>query len=82
MEPVALAMKSIAPLSLATIGARGERLVDDRAGRGRRDREVGRATRVRAADVHVDLACASSFVATQLKKKAAQSAFFALAAMP
>ena len=44
--------------------------------------QVGRAARVRAADGRRRSARAVSFVATQLRKNAAQSAFFALAAMP
>ena len=56
IEPVALAMKSIAPLSLATSAPAASVSIGDRAGRRRRHRQVGRAARVRATDGDVDLA--------------------------
>ena len=82
IELVALAMKSIEVPACAHHWSGSERLVRDRACSDGRHRGIRRPARVGAADGHIDLRGPVSFVATQLRKNAAQSAFLALAAMP
>ena len=77
IEPVALAMKSIAPLSLATPApAASVSLVTEPAAAGGTARSVGPPGF--EPPTATSIWRAFSFVATQLKKNAAQSAFFAL----
>ena len=81
MEPVALAMKSIAPLSCATCApAASVSFVTDPSAAGGTGRSVGPPGF--EPPTVTSIWRAASLVATQLKKNAAQSAFAALAAIP
>src|ERR1035437_3134126 len=81
MEPVAFAMKSIAPLALETWApTASESLVTAPAAAG----GIGRSAGPPGLEPPIATLIwrAVALVATQSRKKAAQSAFFALAAMP
>ena len=81
MEPVAFAMKSIAPFAFATSPpAASVSLITDPGAAGGIARFVGPPGF--DPPTETSICRALSFVATQLKKKAAQSACFAFVAMP